>query len=242
MKAKLVISYDGSSFSGFARQKDNKNIATVTEVFEESLRNSGIFTPLIGAGRTDAGVHATRQCVAFKLPAFWDDSEKLKKELDRKLHPSIKIKSCEIVGDDFHPRFDVKKRAYRYVVSLSMPNPFANRFVMFAKDIDFEQLDLSIAKLNGTHDFSFFKKSGGNDKQTTRELGAKYYTKGDLLVFVFESNGFLRSQIRMLVSFLLEIATGKLSVSQLEEQLGCIRKHSTKIAPPNGLYLTRVVY
>lgn len=242
MKAKLLLSYDGSRFSGFARQKDTQNIETVTEVFEKCLKKCGIFSKLIGAGRTDAGVHATRQCVSFELPEYWHDAEKLNSILSIKLHQSIKIKRCEIVDDNFNPRFDVKKRAYRYVVCMSEPSPFVSHLQLFSEKLDLVKIQQGIEIINGQHDFSFFKKAGGNDKKTVRTLKAKCYTKGDFVVFLFESDGFLRSQIRLIVNFMLEIGSGRLTISQLSEQLGCIKKHTTKPAPPNGLYLIRVCY
>jgi len=242
MRAKLVISYDGSRFNGFARQKNDYLAKTVSNTLDEILHNIGIFSKVVGAGRTDAGVHAIRQCVAFDIPEYWTDEKKLEREISRKLPNSIQIRSCKIVSNDFHPRFGVKKRAYRYLISTGKPNPFDAPYVTFTEVIDFASVQKAVLMLNGEFDFSFFKKTGGNEKTLTRTIRTNCYKKNDLIVFYFESNGFLRSQIRMLMHFILEIANGTLSEVDFIEQLKCEKKHTSKLASPNGLYLVKVAY
>jgi tRNA pseudouridine38-40 synthase len=242
MRAKLVISYDGSKFCGFARQKEQTRLPSVSDTLEAHLASCGIFSKTMGAGRTDAGVHATRQCVAFDLPVFWDDAEKLKFELVRKLPSSIQIRHCEIVTKSFNPRFDAKSRAYRYIISKGMQNPFYANFVHCENDFNLEKIQHAIETLNGTHDFAFFKKTGGSEANTIRALKVKSYKKNGFNIIHFESSSFLRSQIRLIISFLLEIFRGNLTNEQLVEQLSCEKKHISRPANASGLYLVKVSY
>ncbi len=242
MRAKLIISYDGSKFCGFARQNQKTLLPSVTDVLEKRLAKCGIFSKVIGAGRTDAGVHAIRQCIVFELPEFWDSADRLKVELMRKLPSSISIKNCQIVGDDFHPRFGAKRRAYRYVISQETPSPFFADCVTYESGISYEKLSGAVRLVNGTFDFTFFKRSGGSDDICIRDIITKCYRREGLIVLYFESVSFLRSQIRLLAYFLIQIGKGNLSEEQLLEQLRCEQKHTTAPAAPNGLYLVKVSY
>lgn len=241
MRAKLVISYNGARFDGFARQKGGER--TVVGELEEALGGIGVHSNVMGAGRTDAGVHALRQCVAFELPSYVSDPEKFIRDLTRKLPNDIGIRRVDFVGDDFQPRYGVKRRAYRYAVKVGVPNPFESEFVHFVDSIDFERVRLATRLFEGEHDFSFFKKSGGKDKKTVRTLNiARCYRKGDFVFFYFEMQGFLRSQVRIMVAMLLAISSGKLAEEDLLDQLNIRARPLTKPAPANGLYFVKVAY
>ena len=112
MRVKAVISYDGSAYFGFQKQKSTTK--TITTTIEKALISLGIKSSIIGSGRTDAGVHASGQVIHFDLPYFWQDLDKLKLNVNRKLS-DIQFKNISKVEDDFHARFDAKRRTYRYV-------------------------------------------------------------------------------------------------------------------------------
>ena len=106
MRVKAVVSYDGSHYLGFQKQKSSKR--TITSAIEEALLSLHIPSPIVGSGRTDAGVHASGQVIHFDLPDFWNDLKKLKLNLNRKLI-DISFKHITKVSDDFHARFSAKK-------------------------------------------------------------------------------------------------------------------------------------
>lgn len=238
------MSYDGSRFLGLQSQKSSEN--TVIGKFVSALANVGIFSKPIAAGRTDAGVHATCQPIAFDLPPFWVDNlskfgaDFLRVRLNASLAPYIYIKKLYGVSDDFHPRFDAVKRAYRYIIS-TKESPFRADYNAYVPSIDISKIKSAIKLFEGEHDFSMFKKTGSETKSNVRQIFSTCaYEKENMFVMKFVANGFLRSQIRMMSSFLLKISGGTLSENELKEQLGCVKKHSSSLAPASGLYLCGV--
>jgi tRNA pseudouridine38-40 synthase len=239
-----IVSYDGSRFLGLQSQKSSEN--TVIGKFVSALVNVGIFSKPVAAGRTDAGVHATYQPIAFDLPPFWVENlskfgaDFLRTRLNASLAPYIYIKKLYGVNSDFHPRFDARKRAYRYVISTRI-SPFCADYTAFAPSIDAAKIKSAIKLFEGEHDFSMFKKTGSETKSNVRRIFNAYaYEKDGLFVMKFVANGFLRSQIRMMSSFLLKILDGTLGENELREQLGCVKKHSSTLANAGGLYLCGV--
>lgn len=241
MRVKAVISYDGSRFFGFQSQKHTLN--TVSHNIVIALKKVGIDSKIVASGRTDRGVHATNQVIHFDLPKHWEDLNKLKNYLNRYLLPSVYFKNLYFVNEDFHARFSAKKRAYRYILSDKAPNPFEYQYITFVKDIDFKKIDKSIKLFEGRYDFKYFMKTGSEVKTTVKTIyKAKFYEFKNYKILYFEADGFLRSQIRMMVDFLLKIGSNRLTSKELKEQLECKNRYSTSLATPNGLYLCRVVY
>lgn len=242
MQLKCTIAYDGSRFDGFAPQPYPTK--TVIGTLEQSLKALGINTTVLGAGRTDKDVHATGQVISFLIPSFWESRrEELLHRLDDYLAPSIMIKNSTVVSDDFHPRFHATSRTYRYLLTTKPPSPFQAPYVTYVKNIDHEKIITSLPLFQGDHDFEYFKK---NDDQITSYRRIMYksfgYTHKDLLVCHFEAQGFLRSQIRMMVDFLLAISQGKLSTENLIAQRDKKEVFLRTLAPANGLYLSRIRY
>ncbi|HIE34962.1 MAG TPA: tRNA pseudouridine(38-40) synthase TruA [Campylobacterales bacterium] len=241
MRVKATIAYDGSRFFGFQSQKSTKN--TVATSLQIALNSLNIDSKIVASGRTDRGVHATNQVIHFDLPSYWQDFKKLKEHLNQRLFPAIIIKKIEPAFDNFHARFSAKKRAYRYILSTKEPNPFEANYITFVKDIDFKKIEDSINLFKGKHDFRFFQKSANNANSSIREIyRAKVYRFKEYIIIYFEANGFLRSQIRMMVDFLLKIGKSRLTKAELKEQLLCKKQYSSTLSPPYGLYLCRVVY
>jgi tRNA pseudouridine38-40 synthase len=241
LRVKITLEYDGSKFQGYQIQKEIKN--TISQKLQDAFYMLNIISKAVASGRTDRGVHATGQVLHIDLPDFWKDLNKLAYSLNTILHPSIRIKKIEYVSDDFHARFCAKKRVYRYIVSIKKPTVFLNPYVTFIKSLDTKSIKESIKLFEGEHDFEYFKKTGSDTKNYTREIyKADFYKYKDFYIFYFEANGFLRSQIRMMVSFLLHISDGKLSKNELKLQLEKKGIFSTSLAPPNGLYLAKIKY
>ncbi|MEA1952783.1 MAG: tRNA pseudouridine(38-40) synthase TruA [Campylobacterota bacterium] len=240
MRVKAVVSYDGSVYKGFQKQKSTSN--TVTHSIEKALQSLHINSPIVGSGRTDAGVHATGQVIHFDLPAFWIDLNKLKINLNRKLN-NIQFKHISSVKEDFHARFSAKKRLYRYVFKTKKPSIFEQKYISYYSHFDKRMLQDALGQFVGKHNFSYFLKTGSVTHTTIREIYySNYIQKGDYHFIYFQANGFLRSQVRIMVNTSMEVAQGRMSIAQLTEQLEGRKKHISKLAPPEGLYLARVLY
>ena len=241
-KIKVVLAYDGSGFDGFQIQKGR--VDTVAKRLYEAFKSVGVFEKFNSSGRTDKGVHASFQVIDITIPEFWVEKlEHLKKELNRKLKPSVMIRDISLVSEDFHSRYSAKRRVYRYVVSFDKFSPFTSKYVTFVDKLDEKKIKDAIKLFEGRHDFEYFKKSGGDTKNFVREIyKARYYRYKNLGVFYFEANGYLRSQIRLMVGFLLKISQGKLTIDELKLQLDKKEIFSRYLASPSGLYLAKVKF
>jgi len=241
MRVKAVIAYDGSVYQGF--QKQTTTDKTVTSDIEKALRSLQIDSSIVGSGRTDAGVHATGQVIHFDLPEFWSDLNKLKLNLNRKL-TQIQFKHISSVSNDFHARFSARKRLYRYVFKTHKPSIFEQKYISYyPAEFDETLLRQALNLFMGEHDFDHFHKTGTLTHTTVREIYKTAYIQRNTYHYIyFQANGFLRSQVRMMVEAAIQCARGKLTIKQLKEQIACQEKHTTRLAPPEGLYLANINY
>ncbi len=240
MRVKAIILYDGNQFQGFQKQTQTKN--TIASSIEIALRSLGINDNIRASGRTDAGVHSTGQVIDFELPSFWKNLHKLKYELNRKLS-HIAIKRIEFVNDDFHSRFSAKSRLYRYVFKTTLPSIFENSYVAYYPNFNKELLKEALKCFEGEHDFSNFIKTGSITHTNVREIyKAQYKRYKNYHIIYFEANGFLRSQVRMMVEGAMQVALAQWSQEALLKQLNLEERTMTKLAPPEGLYLARITY
>jgi tRNA pseudouridine38-40 synthase len=242
MRVKAVISYDGSSFEGFQRQKRTQN--TVTTAVENALKSLGITSQITGSGRTDAKVHATGQVVHFDLPEFWENQslQKLKTHINRKLE-AVEFKQIKEVHSTFHARFDAKSREYRYIFKTKKPNVFERNYISYLKVEDFQKLKEALDYLRGKHDFKMLSKKGSDTKTTFREIfKTGLHSKGDYHFINIQGDGFLRAQVRAMIFLVVAFANDKVSKEHILEQIDSKRRHTTDLVPPNGLYLAKVRY
>lgn len=241
IRLKLTGAYNGAAFMGSQQQATTSN--TVIGTLMIALKRLQIDSVPVASGRTDRGVHATHQVFHLDVPDFWDNTSRLKEMLNLQLPSSIRINRIEIADPRFHARFSARERTYRYVIREGTPSPFEADFVTFVPRLNREAIIDAIGAFEGVHDFDFFKKSGSDVKHHTRIIHRSYaYSHKGHFILCFQGNSFLRSQIRLMVGFLLRISEGKATKEQLIEQLGRIKRHSTDTAPHNGLYLTRILY
>ncbi len=236
MRCALTLAYNGTSFLGSQTQKSSSN--TIFGNLEKVLQKINIDTKIVASGRTDKGVHATGQVCSFDIPKFWQDLDKLKDVLNKMLPKTIQVKSIKVADNDFHARYNAKKRVYRYIIKNTKSNPFENDFVSFYDNVNFKNIKQNIKLFVGEFDFVNFMKTGSDVKSTKREVYKAFAYKYDgYIVLNFEANGFLRSQIRLMVGALL-----KLDEKEIIEQLECKKNHKIKPAKCNGLYLSRIKY
>jgi tRNA pseudouridine38-40 synthase len=236
MRVAITIIYDGTHFFGSQIQKETQN--TVFGHISAVLLKLGIESKTIASGRTDRGVHATGQVFHIDLPLFWKDLEKLKSTLNKMFSSRIVVKKIRLVNKKFHARYSAKKRIYRYILKESQANPFQSNYVTFLKQVDFKTIEENIHLFVGEHNFIQFMKTGSEVTSTTRIIYKAFaYRYKGFIILNFEANGFLRSQIRLMVGALLH-----LNKQQIKEKLSSRINHKVKPAPANGLYLTKIKY
>ncbi|WP_417903978.1 tRNA pseudouridine(38-40) synthase TruA [Campylobacter sp. LH-2024] len=240
MKLKLIFSYDGSAFLGSATQPHGKS---VQDVLQKALAHLGIFSKILMASRTDKGVHASFMVACVECGDHFKDLIYLKNQLNKFSHPYIHIKHLKFMPSDFEVRFDVKSREYRYIFYHGNFNPFVSRYVHFYPKIDINKANEILKYFFGEHDFKYFCKSGSDVKSTVRKVFKSHaYSYKNMTIFHFRANGFLRGQIRLIVASVLKVLEGKMTKEQLIEQLKTIKKYNHFLAPPNGLYLSKITY
>ena len=236
----FTISYNGTNYYGSQIQPDK---ITIQSKVEEAFAVLNIATTLEFSGRTDKGVHAFRQSISCLIPDFWNDLDRLKKSLTKLLPNSIHIRKINFVEQNFHARFSAKKREYRYLLTSKKLTPFNSDFVTHYNTINETKINEAIKYFVGIHDFEYFAKKGSDPVSYTREIyDIKFYKHKDLYILNFKANSYLRSQIRMIVDFIMKISSGKLTIKDLQIQLKKEKLISWTLAPANGLYLSKIHY
>jgi tRNA pseudouridine38-40 synthase len=240
MNLKFTLAYDGSSFQGSQKQP---NGLTVEDKLLKAFKKINIETNIVLSGRTDKEVHATGQVFNCIVPDYWEDFFKLKEVLNKNLPSSIKISKISKVDNNFHSRFHAKKRVYRYLITTKPTTPFNDKFITYVKNIDEKLIKEAIKEFIGIYDFKYFHKTGSDKELTKREIfDTKFYKYKDIYVFKFTANSYLRSQIRLMVGFLLAINDNKQTIKNLKEQLSLEKHHFKTPAVANGLYLAKIKY
>ncbi|MCP8971144.1 tRNA pseudouridine(38-40) synthase TruA [Ectobacillus ponti] len=241
---KCVISYDGTGFAGYQVQQDQR---TVQEEIEKVLKamHKGEAVRIHGSGRTDASVHAEGQVIHFDSPLNIPP-ERWPTALNAKLPPDIVVKHAEKVEPNFHSRFDVVSKEYRYhILRTPQRNVFQRHYAYYYPlPLDLPAMQKAAGHLVGTHDFTAFcsARSEVEDKvRTIYEL--EIVEEADKLVLRFVGNGFLYNMVRILTGTLLEVGRGKIKPDELPSILEQRdRSRSGDTAPGHGLYLWQVNY
>ncbi len=213
---------------------------------EASLeRVLGTPTPLVGAGRTDAGVHALAQVASFssERPA----PASLLRGLNALSGPDVAVVALTRTRDGFDARRDARSRRYRYRIERSFPpSPFERgRALNVRRRLDRDALDACAAALVGTHDFTAFTPTETQHVRFERRVfEAAWREEPDrILAFEIEADAFMRSMVRVLVGTMLEIASGRRDPADMERLLaGASRPEAGETAAPHGLYLVGVSY
>lgn len=242
---KITIEYDGHGFAGWQRQAHAPSIQAVIED-ALAILNGETRIPLQGAGRTDAGVHAMGQVAHFDLERDITPF-KLKAALNGlvKPHP-ISIIEAEEIGEDFHARFSALKRHYLYRLFMPKRNPALEKGRVWALgfDLNLEAMTEAAGYLVGQHDFTTFRNVACQAKSPIKTIDRiEIMARGEEIHIEVEARSFLHSQVRSFVGSLVEVGRKAWQPSDMKKALlARDRSACGPVAPPEGLYLTKVDY
>jgi tRNA pseudouridine38-40 synthase len=241
---KSIVAYDGTAYRGFQRQTEGT--PTVQGSLEAGLADIGWQgESLLAAGRTDAGVHAAGQVIAFDLD--WDHpDEALTAALNSSLPGDIAIWHTQQAEPGFHPRFDARLRRYRYrLIVRPTRDPLRERYawrVWTAPELSLMQP--LAAALAGSHDFAAFGQapiSGGHTVRTVHQVAWRRH--GDELLFEIAADAFLQHMVRRLVAASLAVGSGRVDLAEVEALIDRPDlRWEGRLAPPQGLCLMEVRY
>lgn len=243
MNYRITLAYDGTDYFGWQLQTDRPTIQGVLN--EAVAKIAGVPVTLHAAGRTDTGVHAEGQIVSFRLAKEWEGKD-LRRALNAKLPPDIRVLQAEPAADRFHARIYAKAKIYRYqIFTAEIMNPFLDRYAWHhPRSLDVDRLLEDSRILLGTHDFTAFTVSTCVTKTRIRTVtDVRIEKEGELLKLFFTGTGFLRYQVRTMVGALAAVNRGRLKAGSIAEAIA--NRDRTLIgapAPARGLTLMKVEY
>ncbi|SOC39080.1 tRNA pseudouridine(38-40) synthase TruA [Ureibacillus acetophenoni] len=244
-RLKATISYDGTHFSGYQVQPGERTVQLEIENVLSKM-HKGDSVRITASGRTDSKVHASGQVIHFdtnlSIPV-----DRYQKALNVQLPSDIRILNVEEVPSDFHARFSVKGKRYRYIWSCEqVQSPFRRHYTVDTKGVkpNIEKMKDAAQYIIGTHDFTCFCAANTSvvDKvRTVHSLDLKWHE--DELHMTIEGNGFLYNMVRIIAGTLWEVGIEKRDPNQLKEIIASMdRGNAGKTAPPHGLFLEKVFY
>lgn len=239
---KITVAYDGTDYAGWQVQKNVTSVAGVLQkVFFECF---GKHIKLLGASRTDAGVHANAQVARFYTD-FQLESEKMLQVWNDHMPNDILIKNLEICADDFNPRYHVKQKVYHYHIFLNRPNPLYARFGLYwPYAFDKDKFHMCLQQFVGTHDFRSFC-TGENDKtiRTIDEISIQFDERMNAYRVEIRGRSFLHYMIRRIIGACLKVSSTDQQVNYLKMALESKNPHQNlPTAPARGLILDFVEY
>ena len=241
----ILIEYDGSRFFGWQIQKKGKTIqGIIQKKISKFLKEKIIIS---AAGRTDAGVHANEQSAHFDCKNKINQTIKFLKSINHFLRKEgISILKVKKKNDNFHARFSARIRIYKYIIinRLSAPVIEKNRAWHVIKKLDLELMRKGAKKLIGTKDFSTFRSSSCRAKSPIRTMKlVKIKSSKNKIEIEFRSQSFLQQQVRSMVGCLKYLGEKKWSLKKFENIIKLKKRGlCAPPAPPEGLYLKRVIY
>ncbi len=238
---KLTLEYDGTDFVGWQSQTNGRNVQDeITNVLDQVLQEP---ITLIGAGRTDSGVHARGQVANFRTNSSLGVSSILN-ALNGTLPEDIYVHSAIEVDEKFHSRFDARERLYKYYISL-IPAAIGRQYQWFVKyDLDLSLLNQVAAQLVGEHDFESFTKSESLVPHHRCTVFKSEWTKmPSMLIYEIRANRFLHGMVRALVGTMVDIGRGYIPVTAFKDIMSAKDRRKAGMAvPPSGLFLEEVSY
>ncbi len=244
-RLKATISYDGTLFAGYQVQPGERTVQLEIEKVLETM-HKGKHVKITASGRTDARVHATGQSIHFDTPLAIP-TDRYMKALNVQLPRDIRVLHIEEVADDFHARFNVTGKRYRYIWDCSaVQSPFRRHYAVETNGVkpDAQAMEQAAEAIVGTHDFSCFCAANTSvvDKvRTVRDIQLEWH--GEELHMTIAGTGFLYNMVRIIAGTLWEVGIGKREAPSLVATIASKdRGQAGKTAPAHGLYLEKVFY
>jgi tRNA pseudouridine38-40 synthase len=241
---RIIVEYDGTPFVGWQAQTNGPSVAGA--IASAIARLTGSETPVYGAGRTDAGVHAFAQVAHFDLASSWE-SFKLREALNAHLRPHpIAVLAVDEVSDEFHARYSATARHYLYRI-VNRRAPLAldwSRAWRVAQPLDAEAMQEAASYLVGHHDFTTFRAADCQAASPLKTLRALTVSRsGENIDISASARSFLHHQVRSMVGSLKLVGEGKWRPLDVKQALDARdRSACGPVAPAHGLYLLRVDY
>ena len=236
------VEYDGTDFFGFQIQARER---TVQGEIERALQAvTGCKARVVGAGRTDRGVHAQGQVVAFEVK-WKHDVPTLQRALNAVLAPDVAIQEMGTTVPDFHPRFSAVKRIYRYtVLNQAWRSSLARRTAWHvSQPLDADSMAIASKCLVGTRDFATFGQPPQGENSVRTVVRAEWVAQWPFLTFDIEANAFLYRMVRSVVGTLVQVGLGQIAAGDIEASLRTKDRGLVKrVAPAHGLCLMQVDY
>jgi tRNA pseudouridine38-40 synthase len=240
---KLTLEYDGTAYAGWQRQAKDLTVQGMMEAALKRITQTPI--TVIGAGRTDAGVHALGQVAHFKSEKLLTPDE-WARALNAVLPGDIAVLSAELVADDFHARYGATGKVYEYrILNRPVRAPLDRHRVWHVKSpLNVPAMREAVRLLLGRHDFASFQGHPTDTKNTVCELRRlEIMQDGDRIRFEADADRFLKQMMRAIVGTLVEVGRGKRAPASMKDILAAKdRRAAGMTAPPHGLYLLRVDY
>ena len=240
---KLTIEYDGTDFSGWQKQSTRPSIQGEIQQAVHAVTREQV--KLVGAGRTDAGVHALGQVANF-LTAGRLRTDRFPAALNAHLPETIRILEAAEVAADFHARYSAVGRTYRYVI-LNRPAPSAilrHHAWHLSQPLDVGAMHRAASALLGRHAFTAFRGVGSGERSTVCDLRvAEVARKDDMVILAFEADRFLRHMVRLVTGTLVGVGLGKTAAGDVGRILASEdNRRAGPRAPAHGLVLVKVAY
>jgi len=236
---KATVEYDGTEFSGFQLQRGSRTVQGELEAALTRL-SGGVRQPVVGAGRTDAGVHAAGQVIAFTYPGSLQ-AEALTEALNGLLPPDVAVRDVRRAPAGFNPRYAARYRDYRYTIWNGPRSPLRERTALRVRSgLDVAAMARAATAFEGRHDFSAF---GGADPQPVRTVHRiRVRREGSAVTIDVRADAFLRGMVRRIVATLLAVGKGQVDPEAVPGMLAATSPAlAGAAAPARGLCLRRVV-
>ncbi len=242
LRYRATVEYDGTDFLGFQVQARGRTIQGELEKAIERVTQKQV--RILGAGRTDAGVHASGQVIAFDV-SWRHTTPELQRALNAVLPIDIAIRDLTTTYFTFHPRFDAIRRRYRYTI-LNQPvrSPLGARYAYHVPEpLDVEAMREAGRQFIGCHDYAAFGKPTQGESTLREVMQAEWFAEGTLLTFEITANAFLYQMVRNIVGTLVRVGRGELSPGEVTALLEAgERAAAGPPAPARGLCLMGVEY
>lgn len=240
MRYLITISYDGSKYYGFQRLNNEKSVQSELEKALSKINKSEVL--LKGAGRTDRGVHAKGQCCHFDLDVDIPP-KRLINAINSLLDKYIRVIDCKYVDKEFHARFNVKEKTYKYIINMGEFDPIKEDYIYnYGYDLNIKNMKKASKYLIGKHSYKVFV-SGERENYNSEIFKVKFNCYDNYLTITFIGKSFYRYMVRNMVGALILVGRNRISCDEFKNMIDSDEtKYTYMTVPANGLYLESIKY